>query len=101
MTTSITTGVARAEFPLTRDWTYVNHASHGPYPRRTVEAVKRYAEAWANPAAFDSSRNEVIQNETKQWLAELAGASPENVAFTGSLADGMNILGNGLDLSSG
>lgn len=101
MTTRVDPGIARDEFPVTRDWTYLNHAAHGPFPQRTVEAVKNYAEGWANPASFDGSRNEVIQAETRQWLAELAGGSAENVAFVGSLADGMNLLGNGLEWSSG
>lgn len=91
----------RTEFPLVNEWAYMNHAAHGPYPSRTVAAVKAYADGWANPAAFDHERNMTIQRETREGLAELAGGRPDMVAFVGSLADGMNLFANGLDYRDG
>ena len=70
MTTGVDLRDLRREFPLTEEWTYLNHAAHGPFPQRTVQAVKAYAESWANPATYDSARNEIIQRETRQWLAD-------------------------------
>lgn len=91
----------RAEFPLTGEWSYLNHAAHGPYPLRTVQAIKEYADGWSNPATFDTSQNEAITQEVRESIAELANGRPDRVAFTGSLADGMNIMAHGLDWNSG
>lgn len=101
MTVETSLAATRSEFPLTREWTYLNHAAHGPYPLRTARAVKEYADAWTNPAAYDSSFNERVLRENRAGIASLAGGSPDNVAFVGSLADGMNLLANGLDWKSG
>lgn len=91
----------REEFPVTDSWTYLNHAAHGPYPRRTAEAVSNYAHAWMNPAAYDAAQNEQVLRETREGIAELAGGSADHVAFVGSLAEGMNLLANGLEWQAG
>lgn len=101
MTVEASLAATRSEFPLTQEWTYVNHATHGPYPLRSAEAIKAYADAWTNPATYDSSFNSRVVSENRAGIARLAGGSPENVAFVGSLADGMNLLGNGLEWKSG
>ncbi|MDI3341212.1 MAG: hypothetical protein QJR03_11855 [Sphaerobacter sp.] len=33
---TIDLGALRAEFPLTDEWAYLNHAAYGPSSRRTV-----------------------------------------------------------------
>lgn len=93
--------VYRGEFPVTETWTYLNHAALGPYPTRTADAIAAFARAWSNPAEFDQEGNERVLSETKTWLAELAGGSADHVAFVGSLAEGMNLLGNGLEWKPG
>ncbi|CAN5695560.1 aminotransferase class V-fold PLP-dependent enzyme [soil metagenome] len=101
MSTTVDVTAYRREFPLTNDWSYLNHAAHGPFPARTIEAVKQYAESWGSPpdVAGDYSAN--LVREVKEGVAELAGGRSDNVAFVGSLADGMNLLGNGLDWKEG
>lgn len=101
----------RSEFPITEQWAYLNHASHGPYPIRTAEAIKAFADGWTNPAEFSGSYSVPsgsgepysvrIVRECREGIAELAGGSPENVVFVGSLAEGMNLLGNGIDWREG
>jgi selenocysteine lyase/cysteine desulfurase len=93
----------RSEFPMTRKLAYLNHASYGPFPTRTVEAVKAYAEGFADPTAFfkrDRGTDDLAA-EVRAMVAEMAGARPEMVAFVPSLADGINLLVNGLDYRPG
>src|SRR5690606_32121195 len=42
-----------------------------------------------------------VIREAREGIAELAGGRPSNVTFVGSLADGMNLLANGLDWQAG
>jgi selenocysteine lyase/cysteine desulfurase len=101
VTATIDVATYRAEFPLTNEWCYLNHAAHGPFPRRTVEAVKRYAESWGSPPDVAGSYSASVVSDVKAGIAALAGGRPENVALVGSLAEGMNLLGNGLEWQSG
>ena len=91
----------RDEFPMTEKWAYLNHASHGPFPSRTVTAVQEYAAGWVSPADFDPTYGETVAQDAQAGIAELAGADPSMVMFTGSLADGMNLLANGIDWKDG
>lgn len=92
----------RAEFPLTKEWTFINHATWGPYPTRTVEAIKAYAEDWANPVTFGRNHdNQRVVRELRERIAGMANAKPEMVTFAASLAEGMNIMLNGIAWQAG
>jgi selenocysteine lyase/cysteine desulfurase len=91
----------RAEFPLTNEWCYMNHAALGPFPRRTVEAVKTYAESWGSPPSVAGDYSASVVADVREGIAALAGGRPENVALVGSLAEGMNLLANGIDWRGG
>ena len=91
----------RAEFPLTREWSYLNHASIGPFPTRTVEAVKAFAELFADPPAYMHSERADLAGGVAAQIGELAGAPANMVAFVPSLADGMNLFANGVDWRDG
>ena len=102
MTDSFDVQAVRAEFPITNEWTYINHATWGPYPARTVAAIKAYADGWANPPTYSASHdNQRVVNELRQRLAELVNGKPEMVTFAASLAEGMNIMLNGIDWIAG
>ena len=101
MSTAVKVTTYREEFPLTEEWTYLNHAAWGPFPTRTIEAVQNYAASWASPPDVPGDYSGSVIRACKEGIAELAGGSSDNVAFVGSLADGMNLLGNGLDWQPG
>ena len=91
----------REEFPLTEEWSYLNHAALGPFPTRTIDAVQQYVASWGSPPDVAEDYGSGVVRDVREGVAELAGGSPDNVAFVGSLADGMNLLGNGLDWREG
>lgn len=101
MAQAVEAGAHRDEFPMTSDWAYLNHAAHGPYPTRTVKALQDYAASWASPSDYDGSRSDRVIAEAREGIAELAGGSPSMVTFNGSLAEGMNLLANGIDWKEG
>ena len=91
----------REEFPMTENLTYLNHAAWGPFPARTVKALEEYARGWASPGDFDSTFGDQVIEDVRAGIAELAGAHPSMVAFASSLAEGMNLLVNGIDWKPG
>ena len=91
----------REEFPVTANWSYLNHAAHGPFPTRTIDAVQTYVASWGSPPDVAEEYSSSVVTDVRAGIAELAGGRPDNVAFVGSLADGMNLLGNGLDWQDG
>jgi cysteine desulfurase / selenocysteine lyase len=91
----------REEFPMTEKWAYLNHAAWGPFPTRTVKALEEYARGWASPADFNDGSNGQLVDDVRVGIAELAGGDPSNVAFVSSLAEGMNLLMNGIDWKPG
>ena len=101
MTQAIDMQALRAEFPLTREQAYLNHAAYGPFPTRTVAAVTRFAEQMANPTAFFASEREELAADTAALVAEMVGAAPDMVAFVPTLADGMSLLATGVDWRDG
>lgn len=86
----------RDEFPMTGEWSFLNHAAYGPFPRRTVDAVRRWAEEFATPTEGFFAGRQDIPAEAAEMVAGLAGARGDMVAWVPSLADGMNLLANGL-----
>lgn len=91
----------RDEFPMTGEWSYLNHAAYGPFPSRTVEAVRRWAEEFSSPSEAFFSRHQSIPAEAAAMVASLAGTTGDMVAWVPSLADGMNLLANGLTWQAG
>ncbi|MGH9173574.1 MAG: aminotransferase class V-fold PLP-dependent enzyme, partial [Vicinamibacterales bacterium] len=91
----------REEFPVSEEWSYLNHAAYGPFPTRTVRAVTGWAEGFANAPTFFGEHREKIPGETAGYVAGLAGTTAEMVAWVPSLADGMNLLAHGVDWREG
>jgi selenocysteine lyase/cysteine desulfurase len=91
----------REEFPVSQDWSYLNHAAYGPFPQRTVRAVTGWAEGIAYAPTFFGPEREKIPAEAAEYVAGLAGATGDMVAWVPSLADGMNLLAHGVDWKDG
>jgi cysteine desulfurase / selenocysteine lyase len=91
----------REEFPVTQDWSYLNHAAYGPFPQRTVRALTEYAEAFAQAPTFFTPEREKIPGEAAEYVGRLAGTTGDMVAWVPSLADGMNLMAHGVDWKDG
>jgi selenocysteine lyase/cysteine desulfurase len=101
MAQAVDVATFREEFEVSREWSYLNHAAIGPFPRRTVEAVKRWAEGFAMGSSFFGPEREALPGQTAELIARMAGGRPDMVAWVPSLADGMNLLAHGLDCRPG
>lgn len=90
-------GKARAEFPVTETYAYLNSAAAGPVSRRVAEAAGQFYretlesgdrlwEAWL-------ARRE----QARAAVARLINAEPFEVAFTTNTSTGMNLIVDALE----
>lgn len=91
----------RAEFPMTEEWAYLNHAAYGPFSTRTLAAVDEIAREFASPATMNSAAREASIVTARENVAALVKGSPNQVAFVGSLADAMSLCAAGMAWQAG
>jgi cysteine desulfurase / selenocysteine lyase len=84
------------EFPILRDHTYLNAASQGPVPARTVRAIEEVAVAAQFPHTARAKALPAAEPVARERLARLIGAEPGDFVFTGNTTHGMNICAQGI-----
>lgn len=82
----------RKDFPITKRFTCLDHASASPMPRPVYEAVLRYYNELGSFADFSWGRWIARREEIRQNIARFIGAKPEEIAFTSSTSHGMNLI---------
>ena len=96
------TQVRKTEFPMVQEYTYLNTASQGPWPNRTVAAVQAAAAAMQyvnTPQGMPETAPEA--DLARQRLAQLLNAQPDHLVFTSNTTHGLNIVAQGIDWSPG
>lgn len=94
----------RAQFPVCERVAYLNAGTEGPVPRTAAEAVRDRVErelefGRVGRAYFDELRD--LAGRSREAYARLLGATPDEVALTGSTTDGVNTVLSGLRFSPG
>ncbi|MDH3423592.1 MAG: aminotransferase class V-fold PLP-dependent enzyme, partial [Gemmatimonadota bacterium] len=93
----------RAQYLLSDDLTYLNHASIGTVPRAVHEAHTAYLELCeSHPSLYvwGSVWREVLE-DTRSSAAQLLGCRADDVAITHNTTEGFNVLAHGLPLAPG
>jgi selenocysteine lyase/cysteine desulfurase len=90
------------EFNLAPDLIYLNHAAVAPWPRRTAEAVKAFAEENAATGAKHYPRWLKTEQALREQLRRLinAGSSAE-IALLKNTSEALSIVAYGLDWHPG
>ncbi len=88
--------VLRTLFPITQRAIYLNHAAVAPPPAPTVEAVARQLEDVSENGSLHYRNWLRERQETRELLAAMLGARPEQVAFVRNTSDGLSTVANGL-----
>lgn len=89
----------RQDFSALRNHIYLNTAGIGITPRPVTAEMQRLFGEWsAQGATTPTFREEVarLQTAARQRAARLFGASPEELAFTGRVAESLHIVVDGL-----
>lgn len=91
------------EFPWAArgDAIYLNNASTGPLPVRTVEAQSSFTALRAEPFRMSDELQFGTINRSRHLLAKLIGASPDEIALMVNTTYGINLAARALPLGKG
>jgi selenocysteine lyase/cysteine desulfurase len=92
----------RDQFPVTREWSWLDHATFGPPPRAYVSAVKEFVDSMADASL---PQGEAMWREgldrVRRKAARFINCEPDDVAFQKSTAEGIGVVALGLDWKPG
>lgn len=92
----------REEFPLDPDLCHLNHAAVGPWPRRTAEAVARFARENASQGSLAYPQWLAVEQRLRERLARLIGAgSPDDIALAKNTSEALSVIAHGLSWTLG
>lgn len=90
----------RHDFPVVRDWLYLNSAYIAPVPNQVVAVGKEFVERKAtNPYQLGAMLGQT--DKVRAQFAQLVNASVDEIAFLFATSEGENIVANALDLRAG
>ena len=90
------------DFPITRNYLYLDHAGVSPVPVRAVDAANRFLTQASREGAFVYDLWSENIEGVRRACAELIGAaSPTDVSFVKNTSHGISIVARGLDWKRG
>lgn len=90
------------EFPLQEEIIYLNHAAVSPWPQRTVEAVKRFAEQNGYQGSLNYPQWLETEAQLRERLATLINApSSDDIALVKNTSEALSFIAYGLEWQSG
>ena len=90
-----------AEFPWTAETTYLNNASIGPLPERTRSALERFNRGRSAPHLLPDRELFAMLADTRRKVAQLVGATAEEIALTVNTGFGISLAARSLPLEPG
>jgi cysteine desulfurase/selenocysteine lyase len=90
-----------AEFPWTSTTTYLNNASVGPLPERTRLVLEAFNHKRAAPFQLPDRELFAMMAESRRLVAELIGASSEEIGLTINTGFGLSLAARALPLKPG
>ena len=91
----------QAEFPWADETVYLNHASIGPLPERTRLALEAFNRRRATPFRLPDRDLFGTLSESRRLIAQLIGATPEEIGLTVNTSFGLGVVARALPLSRG
>jgi selenocysteine lyase/cysteine desulfurase len=86
----------RAQFPVTDQYIYLNHAAVAPLPQSVIYAVNRVTQEKGDSGGLHWMDWEEEAEETRKAIAKLINAMPEEISFVPNTSEGLSIIANGL-----
>ncbi len=93
----------RTEFPWTADGcvSYLNHASTGPLPSRTVRALAKWDQLRTEPWKVGWSEQFSVMVGARELCARMIGATPDEIALMVNTTYGINVAAASVPLRAG
>ncbi len=89
------------EFPWTADTIYLNNASVGPLPERTRLVLEAFNRKRAAPFQLPDRELFATMDESRRLVAELIGASSQEIGLTINTGFGLSLAARALPLKQG
>jgi selenocysteine lyase/cysteine desulfurase len=90
------------EFPLNDNIVYLNHAAGSPWPRRTTEAVQRFAQENMTQGSKNYARWEQQEIQLREQLRVLLNApAVTDIALLKSTSEALSVVAYGLTWQAG
>ena len=94
--------LAADEFALRDDLVYLNHATISPWPRRTAEAVQRFAAENAAEGGRHYARWTSVEESLREQLRYLINAPhTDDIALLKNTSEGLSVVAYGLAWAAG
>src|SRR5882672_9863845 len=91
----------RSLFPVTERLNYLNHAAVSPPPAATIAAIQSQLADVSENGSVNFRSWIATKERTRQLLAGILGARPDQVAFMRNTSDGLSTVANGLSWQPG
>jgi len=91
----------RAEFPVTREWAFFNHAAVAPLSKRAHERILEWAADVTNHGNVREAEWYREVEAVRAASARLIAAVPEEIAFLKNTSEGLALVAEGLDFKAG
>lgn len=91
----------RALFPITQRAIYLNHAAVSPLPIPTFEAIQAQLKDVLENGSLNFRNWLAVKEHTRELLAAMMGARPDQVAFVRNTSDGLSTIANGFKWQAG
>lgn len=91
----------RREFAINDSYVYLDHATLGPMPKASVEAIQASVAAHAVNGSLAFPGFHTMAEAVRGSFSKLIGADRDEIAITSSTAMGINIIANGLSWREG
>ena len=90
------------EFPVEQNLSYLNHAAVAPWPRRTANAVKEFADECNNEGSSHFMEWLETESSLRQRLADFINTpSSDDIAFLKNTSEGLSVVAHGYPWQSG
>ncbi|HZE69410.1 MAG TPA: aminotransferase class V-fold PLP-dependent enzyme [Pyrinomonadaceae bacterium] len=86
----------RAQFPVTRQAVYLNHAAVSPPPTPTIRAIESQLLDVSENGSLNYRSWLAVKQQARMALSSMLEARPEQVAFVRNTSDGLSTVANGL-----
>src|SRR5262245_13932076 len=91
----------RDEFPVTREWAFLNHAAVAPLSKRAHDRILAWAADFTNHGNVREAEWYREVETVRAASARLIAAVPEEIAFLKNTSEGLALVAEGLDLKTG
>ncbi len=90
-----------AEFPLVADTTYLDAASIGPVPARSLRALDAFNARRTTPHLLSKDEQFGVLDRGRELAARMIGATPGEIALATNTSFGLNLAARALPLEAG